>query len=197
MSELIGTLSTEFSDEELLTRISRQDLQAYETLYDRHARPLYGLILRMIKDHQLAEELLQEIFWQVWRNAHQYQGSGVAAAWLFRIARNRCLDELRRQRVRPSRAALDIAEIEEQHNLQSQAGPAESQPETVFNRNRIHEALNDIPPDQRICLEWAYFDGYTQREIAEIMNLPIGTVKSRMRIGLEKLERLLRSAGFP
>ncbi|MEZ4663895.1 MAG: sigma-70 family RNA polymerase sigma factor [Caldilineaceae bacterium] len=194
---MIDTVFTTLSDEDLLKRISSQDLRAYEVLYDRHAESMYGLIMRMIHDRHLAEDLLQETFWQVWQNAHQYQGHGVAAAWLFRIARNRCLDELRRQRARPSSAAPDIANMLEQHDLNQQDTSAETQPEIAFSRNRIQEALNDIPPDQRTCLEWAYFDGYTQREIAEIINVPLGTVKSRMRIGLEKLERLLRSAGFP
>ena len=197
MSELTDVVSTDISDEELLRRISLHDLPAYELLYDRHAGPVYGLIMRMIKDRHLAEDLLQEIFWQVWQSAHQYQGSGVAAAWLFRIARNRCLDELRRQRARPSSAGPNITDMLEQQNLDAADASTESHPEIMFNRGRIQEALNNIPPDQRVCLEWAYFDGYTQREIAEIINVPVGTVKSRMRIGLEKLERLLRSAGFP
>lgn len=197
MSHLSDSISTGLSDEELLKRISRQDLQAYETLYDRHASPIFGLIMRMIKDRQLAEDLLQETFWQIWQSAYQFQGNGVAAAWLFRIARNRCLDELRRQRARPGAAMDDLTEILEQRTLREQDVTAESEPEVMLSRKRIQEALDDIPPDQRICLEWAYFDGYTQREIAEIINVPLGTVKSRMRIGLEKLERLLRGAGFP
>ena len=184
------------SDEELLTLIDQQDIAAYEQLYDRHAQTVFGLILRIVRNQTIAEEVLQEAFWQVWKSAAQYRNQGAATAWIFRIARNRSLDELRRQKVRPQ--AAEHVEVEAAvRNSGSHHQSAEYEAERQLNAERIQFVLGEIPVEQRTCFELAYFDGLSQREIAEEINVPVGTVKSRMRIGLEKLERLLRREGFP
>lgn len=184
------------SDEALLALIEQQDIAAYEQLYDRHAQTAFGLILRIVRNQTTAEEVLQETFWQVWKSAAQYRSQGAAAAWIFRIARNRSLDELRRQKVRPQTADqvdLEVAIQNTKRHYQS----AEYEAERQLNAERIQHVLSEIPEEQRMCFELAYFDGLSQREIAEEINVPVGTIKSRMRIGLEKLERLLRREGFP
>ena len=89
------------SDEALLQLVAQRNLAAYELLYRRHAQVMFNLIVRIVHDTTTAEDLLQDVFWQVWENANQYRGSGAALAWMMRVARNRALDQLRRQRVRP------------------------------------------------------------------------------------------------
>jgi RNA polymerase sigma-70 factor, ECF subfamily len=182
------------SDEALLARILRQDSAALELLYDRHAQTVYSLLLRIVRDQAVAEELLQETFFQVWSKAEQFQGSGAVAAWLYRIARNKALDQLRRQKVRPQVAPG------EQDALEDVAAPAqdvELQVDQIWNRQHIRQALAQIPEEQRICLEMAYFDGMSQRQISDYTRTPIGTIKTRIRMGMNRLERLLRAVGYP
>ncbi|MEZ4870603.1 MAG: sigma-70 family RNA polymerase sigma factor [Caldilineaceae bacterium] len=185
----------QYDDEELLRLVRKSDTVAYEAFYDRYAQTAYSVILRIVRDNAIAEELLHETFWQVWQSATTYEGRGQVAAWLLRIARNRALDELRRQRARPQ-AALQEFEVAAS-NIQDFRLNTERNVEQQLQRRDVLQALESIPEDQRLCLELAYFDGLTQREIAERFNLSLGTVKSRMRIGMEKLERLLRGAGYP
>jgi RNA polymerase sigma-70 factor (ECF subfamily) len=195
---------TRATDEDLLQWVAQQNVAAYEIFYDRHTQVVYSLILRIVRQPARAEELLQETFWQVWRNADSYRGEGAAAAWLLRIARNRALDELRRQKVRPQpdEAALDeAARTAQLERAMAQTTTFDDPVATTvaqrWNQQQVRAALTAIPEEQRICLEMSYFDGYSQREIAEQLALPIGTIKSRMRIGIEKLEYQLRSIGFP
>ena len=184
------------SDEYLLTLVANQDVAAYERLYDRHARTIYGLILRIVRQSSVAEELLQEVFWQIWRDAGQYNEGGAAAAWMFRIGRNRSLDELRRRKARPQ--TDDDATVENAHRaLGAEQPSAESEAEYQLNRHAIIAALDDLPPEQRVCVELAYFEGLTHAEVSARLDIPPGTVKSRLRIGMEKLERSLRRVGYP
>lgn len=194
----------EATDETLLQRTAQQDVAAYEILYDRHMQAVYSLILRIVRQPTRAEELLQETFWQVWRNAVDFRSEGAAIAWILRIARNRSLDELRRQKVRPQVAPSTEADDDRSAQMEralARAAAAENSVEhTVtrrWNQQQVQRALGEIPADQRICLELSYFEGYSQREISEYLDLPMGTVKSRMRIGMEKLEYQLRQVGFP
>lgn len=184
------------SDEQLLRLVGQGEVAAYEIFYDRHAQAVYSLLLRIVRDRAVADELLQETFWQVWRSAESYRGSGAAAAWLLRVARNRALDELRRQKARSQRQHVDLTEVEGvAHGSGSGATPPDLQ--RHLDQQQVQQALATLPDDQRACLELGYFDGLTHREIAEQLNLPAGTVKSRMRLALEKLERLLRGQGYP
>ncbi len=194
----------EASDERLLKHVAQQDAVAYEVFYDRHTKAVYSLILRIVRQPTRAEELLQETFWQVWRNATTYRGEGAALAWLLRVARNRALDELRRQKVRPQAAERTVDGMTEAVQLERAAGQRTSLENMVeqavtlrWNQQAVRRALAAVPTEQRLCLELNYFEGLTQREIAEELELPIGTVKSRMRIGMEKLEYQLRKIGFP
>lgn len=204
-----STAYAEASDEILLRQVAEQDAAAYEAFYDRHTQAVYSLLLRIVRQPGRAEELLQETFWQVWRNASAYRGEGAVAAWLMRIARNRALDELRRLKARPQIADQQRTDLTEVEQLERAAAASRSYPNQTYedtveitvtrrwDREQVRMALAEIPADQRICLELNYFEGLTQREIAEQLALPIGTIKSRMRIGMEKLEYQLRSVGFP
>jgi len=201
------------SDEVLLRRIAGGDRQAFEALYDRHATVAYSLILRIVRDRALADDVLQETFWQIWKRAGEYRGEGQVAAWLYRIARNRSLDEVRRQQRAPAAA------VESLDAWQTDAGSAETRSHTRHpllrrlaanrqssdaasqftqdqRRRHVQDALAAIPHEQRTCLELAYFDGMSQQQIADHVNLPLGTVKTRMRMGLAKLEHILRAQGY-
>jgi RNA polymerase sigma-70 factor, ECF subfamily len=187
------------SDESLLHQIARRDADAFEVFYDRHAQMTYNLIMRIVREPALADEVLQETFWQVWKKAIEFRGEGIAAAWLYRIARNHSLDHLRHQKARPqpvTTALLDESVHRAAHTLTHVHAPIEHIAEQAQARQRVHQALNHIPAEQRKCVELAYFEGMSQREIAEHIDTPIGTVKTRMRLGLEKLGRLLRVAGL-
>ena len=187
------------SDEALLHMIAQRDAAALEMLYDRYAQTIYNVIKRIVQEPAIADELLQETFWQVWQacGQGQFRGEGAAAAWLCRIARNKSLDQLRRQKVRPRPIEIKSDEAEEVlwNEFIAPDGEVEQVTARSWDRQYVRQALAQIPSEQRLCLELAYFEGLSQREIAEQTNLAVGTIKSRIRIGLEKVERLLRGSG--
>jgi RNA polymerase sigma-70 factor (ECF subfamily) len=186
-------------DEVLLQLIAQRDATALETLYDRYAQTIYNLIVRIVQNPAIADELLQETFWQVWQagGQGQFRGEGAAAAWLCRIARNKSLDQLRRQKARPRPVETRSDEDEERLWNQFIADvEVERQTEHSWDRQYLRQALDRIPSDQRLCLELAYFEGMSQRQIAKHTDTPLGTVKTRLRMGLEKLEYILRVAGY-
>ncbi|HYN89065.1 MAG TPA: sigma-70 family RNA polymerase sigma factor [Ardenticatenaceae bacterium] len=186
------------SDEALLLWMTRQDTEALERLYERHGQIVYNLIVRIVGDAAIAEELLQDTFWQAWQKAGEYRGEGSVPAWLYRIARNKSFDTLRRSQARP-RAVETSTESDEQalwSRLAAGSGEVDAAIERHWDRQHVYAALNSLPPEQRHCLELAYFEGLSQRQIAERTGTPLGTVKTRVRMGLEKLERLLRAAGY-
>jgi RNA polymerase sigma-70 factor (ECF subfamily) len=177
----------------LLKRVIARDAPAIGELYDRHSRLLYGLILRILRDRGEAEEVLQEVFMQVWTRADTYNVElGVPAAWLVRIARNRAIDKLRANQVRARTAEA------------TPLPPAPESPEasavTSEQQRAVARALDLLPPEQRQLIEHAYFQGLTQSELAERFKLPLGTVKTRVRTGMMTLKRELQqvmAAGSP
>jgi RNA polymerase sigma-70 factor, ECF subfamily len=173
----------------LLNRIVARDSSAVGELYDRHGRLLYGLILRVLRDRGEAEEVLQEVFVQVWMRAETYNVAlGSPAAWLVRIARNRAIDRLRANSVRTRTVEAT-----------PQPPPVES-PEARAAMNEqqraVARALDALPPEQRQLIECAYFQGLTQSELAERFGLPLGTVKTRVRTGMMTLKRELQVLGI-
>lgn len=183
----------------LLRNISNHNSEAFSQLYDRHAGAVYQLILRIVREPTVADDLLQETFWSIWQKADQYQQRGSVAAWLFRVARNNCLDELRRRKSRPQ--AANLSESENRAILAAKPDKKVQVEEMISNewmRQRLHKALEALPDEQRKCIQLAYFKGMTQRQIAENLSIPLGTVKTRVRLGVEKLEGLLeREEGLP
>lgn len=168
----------------LIERIVARDEQAVADLYDRHCRLLFGLILRIIRDRSEAEEILQEVFVQVWTRAETYNVSlGPPAAWLVRISRNRAIDRLRANNVR-LRAVESAPEPAAAQNPESRASQSEQQ-------RAVARALDTLPPDQRVLIEQAYFLGLTQSELAERFKVPLGTVKTRIRTGMLALREQL------
>jgi len=172
------------TDIALLDRIVARDEQAVAELYDRHHRLLFGLILRILRDRSEAEEVLQEVFVLVWTRAETYNVAlGSPAAWLVRIARNRGIDRLRANNVRVravESAPLPVA-----------ADSPETRAALSEQQRAVACALQSLPQDQRVLIEQAYFLGLTQSELAERFNLPLGTVKTRIRTGMMALRGLL------
>lgn len=187
---------TKLSDEQLLQLVARRDADAFETLYDRHAQTVYNLILRIVSDQRTAEELVQECFWQVWQKAGDYRGAGAGAAWLYRIARNRGLDRLRRRDARPQPVVWEMEDAPTRVAEAFQTPSVETTVEQRWRQQQVRQGLSSLPEEQRVILELAYFEGMTQSEIADYLSLPIGTIKSRIRLGVEKLERLLVAIGL-
>jgi RNA polymerase sigma-70 factor (ECF subfamily) len=172
------------TDIALLDRIVARDERAVGELYDRHNRLLFGLILRILRDRSEAEEVLQEVFVLVWTRAETYNVAlGPPAAWLVRIARNRAIDRLRSNNVRLR--AVESAPIPEP------AQSPESSAALSQQQRAVRQALDTLPPDQRVLIEHAYYMGLTQSELAERFKLPLGTVKTRVRTGMMALREQL------
>lgn len=176
-----------------MARVAGGDSQALEILYSRYARTVYGLSLRMLANAEQAEETVQEVFWRVWRRSGTFQADALFAPWLFGIARNLCIDEVRRRQARPVSGGSDEELLQtipdQQQDVDELAWDAE-------RRRLIGEALRDLPADQRRVIELAYFNGLSQREIAERLNDPLGTVKTRTRLALQKLKQVLLGQGI-
>jgi len=186
-------------DEALIARLAAGDRSALGLLYDRYAGPVYALVLRIIADRQVAEDLLQEVFLRVWQRAGTYQPArGRPLTWVLGIAHNLAIDEVRRRQRRPQEMEeRDDATVD---NLlatmpSEEPGPAE-QAWARLRRAQIGAALEQLPPAQRAIIELAYFEGYTQSQMAERLGEPLGTVKTRLRLGMHKLRELLQGQGL-
>ena len=167
------------------------DARAFAALYDRHSRAAYSLAYKMMGQRQAAEDLVQEAFLQVWRAAGSYRAHrGSVRTWLLSIVRNRSIDQLRSSTSRRRGQGI------------TQATTPTSQPSEVFaetwrnvQREQVREALRGLPPEQLKVLELAYFSGYTHKEIAELIDVPLGTIKGRMRLGLKKIREYFEPRG--
>ena len=177
-----------------VARAASGDSSALSALYDAHARAVYSLALRVVGDEADAEDVLQEVFTQAWRQASRYDASrGSVAAWLLTMARTRAIDRLRARRARPDTAAS----MGEQEWLDLSAPVVDPEDAIAAARDaeRLREALHELPLLQRLAIELAYFEGLSQSEIADRLEQPLGTVKTRIRLGLLKLrDALSRSA---
>jgi len=179
------------ADEDLMSLVGDSDAGAFAGLYDRHSRASYSLAYRMMGERQAAEDLVQEAFLEVWRAAGSYRAErGSVRTWILSIVRNRGIDQLRTMASR--RRVHDKVEA-----TASVAQPSEAFAETWRNsqREQVREALRILPPEQLKVLELAYYSGYTHVEIADLLDLPLGTVKGRMRLGLQKVREYFDTSG--
>jgi len=169
-------------DAHLLVRVAERDREAFELLYGRYVRPIFGLALRRLRDRQRAEDAVQETFAAVWRSAASYRPErGPAAPWLYAVARNAIVDRLR-ARIEP---ASELPEM-----VSAEPGPLD-QAESSFVAWRVHRALEELPEKEREVLELAYWSEMSQSEVADYLNIPLGTVKTRTRSALSRLAGLL------
>ena len=180
------------TDEDLISLVGDGDAQAFAALYDRHSRAAYSLAYRMMNGRQAAEDLAQDAFLKVWRATTSYRAErGSVRTWILSIVHNQGIDQLRSQATR--RRTQDKVEASA-----LKYEPSEAFSETWRNsqRDQAREALNSLPQEQLKILELAYFSGYTHVEIAELQDLPLGTVKGRMRLGLKKLRDHFEARGI-
>jgi RNA polymerase sigma-70 factor (ECF subfamily) len=189
----MGMGSDELSDEDLLARLIDRDTDAFATLYDRHSRMAFGLAYRMLGDASAAEDVVQEAFLSVWRQADTFRpGRAAARTWLLSIVHHRAVDRLRRM---DSREVVE-ATMDEPPDRADERTDVEQEVAALVEAQQVRSALGVLPPDQRRAIELAYFGGHSHGEIARMLGIPTGTVKSRLRIGLEKLRTVLQDVGF-
>ena len=182
-------------DEALIARLAAGDTAALGLIYDRYSGAVFSLVARILGDRQAAEDLLQEVFVRVWQRAATYQGTrGKPLTWVLGIAHNLAIDEVRRRQRRPIEASErdDEGQIAAFQTLAADgADPADLAWERL-RRDQILAALGQLPTAQRVLLELAYFEGYSQSQLAARLGEPLGTIKTRMRLAAQKLRELLR-----
>jgi RNA polymerase sigma-70 factor, ECF subfamily len=170
------------NDGELIQRIAQRDRGAFEALYNRYARAVFGLALRRLGDRGRAEDAVQETFASIWRSAGTYRPErGPGAPWLYTVARNATVDRSRERIETPS-------EVPDEPT--NEPGPPE-QTEQNWLTWRVHSALQELPEREREAIGLAYWSGLSQSEVAEHLGIPLGTVKTRTRSGLARLAELL------
>jgi RNA polymerase sigma-70 factor (ECF subfamily) len=178
-------------DEELMQRLAYRDLVAFRALYDRYGNLVYSAALRVVRDGQIAEDMVQEIFLRIWRKPESYVAQrGRFVTWLTSVTRNRAVDEVRSRGRRFRHETASPEEQERELPASEQDDPALTA-ELSDQRRLILAALKEIPAEQREIIELAYFGGLTQQEIAERLSQPLGTVKTRIRLGMQKLRAAL------
>ncbi len=194
-SRFISLPVDQLSDEVLLGAVARGAVWAMEILYERYSRILYSLAYRMVADHQVAEDLLQDAFLAVWRRATSYSPqSGAVRSWIVSIMHHRTIDYLRAVR---RRSTLKEATWEEVERDERTAFPdAWDEAWQNIQSAKLREALMKLPTEQRMAIELAYFQGGTHSEIAEGCQIPLGTVKARIRLGLTHLRRVVEEMGL-
>ncbi len=192
LAAFLSTANREVSpDATLVQQLLQKDVSAFEQLYDRHSRAVYSLVLRILQQAGTAEEVVQDVFLQLWRNARQYDESrGPFVPWLLTLARNRALDTLRLKSERQRRRE-DPTEA-----LPSTAASPDyvKQLDAKRRGDKVRALMASLNPQQKKAIEMAYFEGLSHREIAAALREPLGTVKSWIRNGLLRLKEELQAA---
>lgn len=178
--------STKYTEEELVYLLQQKDQQAFAYLYDNYAPALNGVITRMVEARELAEDVLQEVFVKIWNNFHSYDKSkGRLFTWMVNLARNHSIDTLRSKGYKKqSKISADENSV---NNVQDANHGIDK-----FDVIGIAKELNNLKPDQRIILDLAYFKGFTQEEISKQLDMPLGTVKTKMRTAILALRKNLQ-----
>jgi RNA polymerase sigma factor (sigma-70 family) len=173
------------SEEELVTRLKSRDRSALEYLYDHYSGALYGAIFRIIKKEEIAEEVLQDVFLKIWDRFGQYDASkGKLFTWLLNVTRNQAIDKTRSKEISQEKKTGDIAKVVSRVDRE---GYVEQRIEGIG----VKEMLKELPEDQKFVVDYLYLKGYTQSELAEEFNIPLGTVKTRLRMAMQQLRTSL------
>jgi RNA polymerase sigma-70 factor (ECF subfamily) len=181
---------TAFDDQALVRLITSGRDEALSELYDRYNRLVFSLALNVVRDAAIAEEIVLDVFTRIWEKAGTYRPEQAkVSTWLTSITRYRAIDVLRHQGARPERDSISWTDLPLSAHPHS-PGP-EPAAELALRRDRMRTAIGDLPDEQRKTLALAYFQGYTQREIAELTGQPLGTVKTRIRLAMQKLREAL------
>jgi RNA polymerase sigma-70 factor (ECF subfamily) len=185
----------DLSDAELVEKIASGATEALDVLYERYSRVVLSFAFRILGDRASAEELLQEVFLRTWRQAGNFsQSKGTFVTWLLSITHNMAIDEIRKRNRRPKRTNSDDPLLM-LANMRDTDTPVDERAVLSSLRGEIGRALEELPAPQRTAIEMAYFEGLTQREIAEQVGEPLGTIKTRMRLGMRKLRESLSEHG--
>lgn len=188
-----------FDDQTLMRLIAQSQENALSELYDRYRNLVYSMALNVVSDPAVAEEITQDVFIRVWDNAGIYQAERAkVVTWMASLTRHRSIDVLRSLKVRPEGHSIpwDTGEGE-LSTYGANPNHVEQEVEISQKRQRIRHALSTLPEEQREVLAYAYFQGYTHREIAEVLKQPIGTIKTRIRLAMQKLRLLLEQEVQP
>lgn len=179
-----------YGDEKLISLIAQSQEPALTQLYDRYHRLVFSLALAIVNDRETAEEVVLDVFMRVWQKAGTYRvEQAKVTTWLTHIARHHAIDILRRRAARLDQSALHWEDFIS--NLESSHPDPQESAELSLRRKRIHAALNQLPHEQKQALLLAYFGGYTQSQIAELLGQPLGTIKTRLRLAMQKLREFL------
>ena len=179
-----GARLRQLADEDLMALVRRGEPEAFEVVYERHADAAFSLAYRMCGARGLAEDVIQEAFLALWRSSSRYdRARGSVRTWVLGIVHNRAIDALRRSLVHDRRRAGDEG-MEERFEARERTELEASRREEAAS---VRAALEELPTEQSRVIELAYFGGFTHSEIADMLETPIGTIKGRMRLGLEKL----------
>ncbi|GJM16164.1 MAG: hypothetical protein DHS20C13_14910 [Thermodesulfobacteriota bacterium] len=188
VQRLVGTLNMQQKsnrelDRELIDQVKQGDKTAFKEIYSRFSQVTYNLALRILRDKEDAEEVVQEIFLQVWNKAYSYDPDrGAVSTWVLNIARSRSIDKLRTIGYRDKNVEID------EERLNSNVDLSRTIEDKDESKNVIRQALNSLPEKQRIAIELVYFGGLTHIEAAEELEEPVGTIKTRIRLGVMKLK---------
>jgi len=180
------------SDEQLMARIQRRQPKALTALYDRYSGILKALIMRIIHNESEADDLLQEIFMEIWNHAHNFSAQkGKPLGWMVTLTRRRSIDRLRKRQAY-ARAEERLQKETEQQPEAWVHNTTDEDIERSDTRHLLYDVLNNLPPAQKQAIELAFFKGMSQREIAAHTNIPLGTIKTRLELGLKKISDALK-----
>ncbi len=172
--------------EQLIKSVRNGDQVAFATLYDNYSPALYGVVSQIVKSDAVAEDVIQDAFVNIWKKFHSYDSAkGTIFTWMLNIARNKAIDSLRKTK--------RMGEVEIQDSA-SNVGIRDSR-STQLNENTIgvRALVEKLQPEQQVILEYIYFQGYTQQEVSDELNVPLGTVKSRVRIAMRELRKVFKT----
>jgi RNA polymerase sigma-70 factor (ECF subfamily) len=177
------------ADEDLMPLVERKEPAAFEVVYDRHGGAAYSLAYRIVGDRLVAEDVTQEAFLSVWRSGARFDRTrGSVRTWLLGVVRNRAIDVLRRESGRAPTVSLELEAVPEQ---ESRFEPTDTEALRRETSREVRGALAHLPEDQVQVVQLAYFGGLSHTEIAEVLGMPLGTVKGRMRLAMEKMRATL------
>ncbi|MFN3588942.1 MAG: RNA polymerase sigma factor [Spirosomataceae bacterium] len=174
----MATIKLKYTEDELVASLKRNEKKAFEYLYDNYSSALYGIIFRVINDEIQTEDVMQEVFLKIWRKINDYDPSrGRLFTWMMNIARNSSIDHLRKDKVTLDDIDESVSKLDKMAHFQPEIATLD-----------LRELMKKLKPERQILLDMVYLQGYTQEEAATKLNIPLGTVKSRIRIALQDLK---------